>query len=64
MARAPHRGGRACRSVRPARCAGDDDERAGAVPIVVAGGSAGRFSAVVAGWSFSRVSSLVMRRIR
>jgi hypothetical protein len=34
------------------------------IKIVVAGGSAGRFSAVVAGWSFSKGSNLVMRRIR
>src|SRR6266478_1286013 len=32
--------------------------------IVVAGGSAGRFSAVVPGWTFSKGSNLVMRRIR
>jgi hypothetical protein len=31
--------------------------------IVVAGGTAGRFSAVVPGWSFSRGSQLVFRRI-
>jgi hypothetical protein len=31
--------------------------------IVVAGGTAGRFSAVVPGWSFSRGSQLVLRRI-
>jgi hypothetical protein len=36
----------------------------GHIKIVVAGGSAGRFSAVVAGWSFSKGSNLVMRRIR
>ena len=39
-----------------------------AVNAVMAGcrpeGSAGRFSAVVAGWSFSKGSNLVMRRIR
>ena len=34
------------------------------IKIIVAGGSAGRFSAVVAGWSFSKGSNLVMRRIR
>jgi hypothetical protein len=34
------------------------------IKIIGAGGSAGRFSAVVAGWSFSKGSSLVMRRIR
>ena len=34
------------------------------IKILVAGGSAGRFSAVVAGWSFSKGSNLVMRRIR
>ena len=34
------------------------------IQIVVAGGSAGRFSAVVAGWSFSKGSNLVMREIR
>ena len=34
------------------------------IKVVVAGGSAGRFSAVVAGWSFSKGSNLVMRRIR
>ena len=34
------------------------------IQIVVAGGSAGRFSAVVAGWSFSKGSNLVMRKIR
>jgi hypothetical protein len=33
------------------------------IKIIVAGGSAGRFSAVVAGWSFSKGSNLVMRRI-
>jgi hypothetical protein len=32
--------------------------------IVVAGGTAGRISAVVAGWTFSKGSNLVMRRIR
>jgi len=31
--------------------------------IVVAGGSAGRFSAVVPGWTFSKGSNLVLRRI-
>jgi len=31
--------------------------------LVVAGGTAGRFSAVVPGWSFSRGSQLVLRRI-
>ena len=36
----------------------------GHIKIVVAGGSAGRFSAIVAGWSFSKGSNLVMRRIR
>jgi len=34
------------------------------IKIIVAGGSAGRFSAVVAGWTFSKGSNLVMRRIR
>ena len=34
------------------------------IKILVAGGTAGRFSAVVPGWSFSKGSSLVMRRIR
>ena len=33
------------------------------IKIIVAGGTAGRFSAVVAGWSFSKGSNLVMRRI-
>ena len=32
--------------------------------IVVAGGTAGRISAVVAGWTFSKGSNLVMRRIQ
>ena len=31
--------------------------------IVVAGGTAGRFSAVIAGWTFARGSRLVMRKI-
>jgi hypothetical protein len=34
------------------------------IKLVVAGGSAGRISAVVAGWSFSKGSNLVLRRIR
>jgi hypothetical protein len=34
------------------------------IKIVVAGGTAGRFSAVVAGWTFSKGSNLVFRRIR
>jgi hypothetical protein len=34
------------------------------IKIVVAGGTAGRFSAIVPGWSFSKGSNLVMRRIR
>jgi hypothetical protein len=34
------------------------------IKILVAGGSAGRFSAVVPGWTFSKGSTLVMRRIR
>jgi hypothetical protein len=34
------------------------------IKIVVAGGTAGRFSAVVAGWTFSKGSNLVLRRIR
>jgi hypothetical protein len=33
------------------------------IKIVVAGGTAGRFSAVVPGWTFSKGSSLVFRRI-
>ena len=31
--------------------------------IVVAGGTAGRFSAIVPGWSFARGSRLVLRKI-
>jgi hypothetical protein len=34
------------------------------IKILVAGGTAGRFSAVIAGWTFSKGSNLVMRRIR
>jgi hypothetical protein len=34
------------------------------IKIVVAGGTAGRFSAVVPGWTFSKGSNLVLRRIR
>ena len=34
------------------------------IKIVVAGGTAGRFSAIVPGWSFSKGSNLVLRRIR
>jgi hypothetical protein len=34
------------------------------IKLVVAGGTAGRFSAVVPGWSFSKGSNLVLRRIR
>jgi hypothetical protein len=34
------------------------------IKIVVAGGTAGRFSAVVPGWTFSKGSQLVFRRIR
>jgi len=33
------------------------------IKLVVAGGTAGRFSAVVPGWTFSKGSNLVMRRI-
>ena len=33
------------------------------IKLLVAGGTAGRFSAVVAGWTFSKGSSLVIRRI-
>jgi hypothetical protein len=33
------------------------------IKLLVAGGTAGRFSAVVAGWTFSKGSSLVFRRI-
>jgi len=33
------------------------------IKIIVAGGTAGRFSAVVPGWTFSKGSSLVFRRI-
>jgi hypothetical protein len=33
------------------------------IKVLVAGGTAGRFSAVVAGWTFSKGSSLVIRRI-
>jgi hypothetical protein len=32
--------------------------------LVVTGGTAGRFSAIVPGWSFSKGSNLVFRRIR
>jgi hypothetical protein len=32
--------------------------------LVVAGGTAGRFSAIVPGWTFSKGSNLVFRRIR
>src|SRR5262245_2746570 len=34
------------------------------IRVLVAGGTAGRFSAVVPGWTFSKGSNLVMRRIR
>jgi len=34
------------------------------IKILVAGGTAGRFSAVVPGWTFSKGSNLVVRRIR
>ena len=34
------------------------------IKLVVAGGSAGRFSAIVPGWTFSKGSALVFRRIR
>ena len=34
------------------------------IKLLVAGGSAGRFSAVVPGWTFSKGSNLVFRRIR
>ena len=34
------------------------------IKIVVAGGTAGRFSAVIPGWTFSKGSNLVMRRIQ
>jgi hypothetical protein len=34
------------------------------IKIVVAGGTAGRFSAIVPGWSFSKGSNLVLRRIQ
>jgi hypothetical protein len=33
------------------------------IKIIVAGGTAGRFSAVVPGWTFSRGSSLVFRKL-
>ena len=33
------------------------------IKVLVAGGTAGRFSAVVAGWTFSKGSNLVIRRI-
>ncbi|HEU5323840.1 MAG TPA: hypothetical protein VFX28_23760, partial [Methylomirabilota bacterium] len=36
----------------------------GNIKLVVAGGTAGRFSAVVPGWTFPRSSRLVFRRIR
>jgi hypothetical protein len=36
----------------------------GHIKVLVAGGSAGRFSAVVPGWTFSKGSNLVFRRIR
>jgi hypothetical protein len=32
--------------------------------LVVTGGTAGRFSAIVPGWTFSKGSNLVFRRIR
>ena len=34
------------------------------IKVLVAGGTAGRFSAVVPGWTFSKGSNLVLRRIR
>src|SRR5215468_4596951 len=34
------------------------------IKVLVAGGTAGRFSAIVPGWTFSKGSNLVMRRIR
>jgi hypothetical protein len=34
------------------------------IKLVVAGGTAGRFSAIVPGWTFSKGSNLVIRRIR
>jgi hypothetical protein len=34
------------------------------IKLVVAGGTAGRFSAIVPGWTFSKGSNLVFRRIR
>jgi hypothetical protein len=34
------------------------------IKVVVAGGTAGRFSAIVPGWTFSKGSNLVFRRIR
>jgi len=33
------------------------------IKVVVAGGTAGRFSAIVPGWTFSKGSNLVFRRI-
>jgi hypothetical protein len=33
------------------------------IKVMVAGGTAGRFSAIVPGWSFSKGSNLVFRRI-
>jgi len=34
------------------------------IKILVAGGTAGRFSAIVPGWTFSKGSALVFRQIR
>ncbi|MGH7325847.1 MAG: hypothetical protein ACREJ9_14560 [Candidatus Rokuibacteriota bacterium] len=34
------------------------------IKVLVAGGTAGRFSAIVPGWTFARASQLVFRRIR
>ena len=34
------------------------------IKIVVAGGTAGRFSAIVPGWTFAKASCLVFRRIQ
>jgi hypothetical protein len=34
------------------------------IKILVAGGTAGRFSAIVPGWTFAKSSSLVFRPIR
>ena len=34
------------------------------IKIVVAGGTAGRFSAIVPGWTFAKSSALVFRQVR